>query len=192
VAADPERARSDELLGKPEDHRVRPVAGGGGRARQAADTLLHDRAVRQPAAAPVAHARAPAPAQRLAQPAAGAPVRRGGKRARIQQPCVGQHRAQPLRLAHRAQRLRRVAQQRVPPAQPRDQRGMVLEACAVDDTARRLRRRCGDERAEAAAPELRRRHDAACAPSQVEVAEQIERNHSMTVAPRQVREHARA
>src|SRR5215216_4621813 len=69
---------------------------------------------------------------------------------------------------------------------------MVLEARAVDDAARSLHRRGADERAQAAAPELRRRHDATRATSQVDIAEQIERNHSLTVADRQVREHARA
>ena len=81
------------------------------------------------------------------------------------------------------QRLRRAAQQHVPLAQPLDERGVVLEARAVDDSARRLRHGGVDERGQAAAC-----HDAIGA--QVEVAEQIERDH--IVAPRQVREHARA
>src|SRR5205085_10135703 len=85
-----------------------------------------------------------------------------------------------------------IAKQRVPLAQLRDKPGMVLEAGAVDDAAAGLQRRGVDERAQAAAPELRRRHDTTRAPAQVEIAEQIERNHSLTVAHCQVGEHARA
>ena len=128
----------------------------------------------QRAAAPRAHARAAAPAQRLAQPAARAIIGRRGEGARIQQARVAQRRREPLRVAHRAQRLRPVAEQRVALGQPRDERRVVLEARPVDDAARRRLHRGVDQRGQAPA---RQRHHAPAAASQVEVAEQIERGH---------------
>ena len=58
-----------------------------------------------------------------------------------------QRRAEPRGIAHGAQRLRRVAEQRVALGEPCDERGMVLEARPVDDAAGRLGDRRVDERA---------------------------------------------
>ena len=104
VAADAERALPDELLGDPEHGRIHAVAHRRRRAREPVDALLHDRPGRQRAAAPLAHARAAAAAQRLAQPAARA---LGGRRGERRAGTGARRRAAPRRAAR--DRARRAA-----------------------------------------------------------------------------------
>jgi hypothetical protein len=99
------------------------------------------------AAVPLAHADAAAAAQRLAQPATGGRGRE--RRSRVWK--VAERGPEPHWVAHRAQRGRRVAPQSVPLGQAFDQSGVILEARAVDDGARRLLDGGVDERGQAVA-----------------------------------------
>ena len=142
--------------------------------------------------APPRHARTRVPPPPRSGLRSQRPERSSGAAAKVRgymRPASRSAAAKPLRVAHRAQRLRRVAEQRVALRQPRDERRVVLEARPVDDAARRHLHRGVDQRGQAPA---RQRHDARTAAAQVEVAEQIERGHRLTVAHRQIGEHARA